>query len=119
MRRIAGENHRAMDKAFKTAALKAINRNPLQFEITMAQHAFNARAHHFGLPFMFCIGIGGKLQIYPPDIIRLLVQQAGLPRMKGRVEPEPALHREGCCHAHIGNQKLVFKLLTHEIQPKQ
>ena len=85
----------------------------------MAQHAFNARTHHIGPPFMFCIGIGGKLQIYPPDIIGLLVQQAGLPRMKGRVKPEPALNREGRCHAHIGNQELIFNLLTHEIQPKQ
>ena len=68
---------------------------------------------------MFSIHFGGKLQVYPPNIVRLLVQQAGLPGMKGWIEPEPALHREGGGHAHIGNQELILELLTHKFKPKQ
>jgi hypothetical protein len=56
-----------MDKAFKPAALKAIDGNPFKIEITMAQHAFNARAYYFGPPFVFGIRIAGELQINPPE----------------------------------------------------
>ena len=56
-----------------------------------------------------------QLQIDPPDIVRLLVQQRRPPGMKRRIEPEPALGRKCRGHLDVGDQELVFEHLAGKL----
>ncbi len=94
MRGIAGKNHPAMGEALHAPALEFVERDPLEFEIAMADHPLDARPHALRLLLQFRIGIGPELQIDAPDVVGLFVQQRGLPGMEGRIEPEPTFGRE-------------------------
>ena len=53
-----------------------------------------------------------ELQIDPPDVVRLLVQQRRAPGMKRRIEPEPAFGRKFRRHPDVGDQELILEHLA-------
>ena len=57
-----------------------------------------------------------KLQIDPPDIVGLLVQQRRAPGMERRIEPEPALGRKLRRHLDVGDQELILEHLGGEFR---
>src|SRR6266480_3351730 len=115
MRRIAGEDHAIMDEFLHAAALELVERDPLEFEFLMPEHARDAWPHILWQPLKGGIRITIELQIDPPDIIRLFVQQRRTPGMKRRIEPEPALGRKLRRHLDVGDQELVLEYLPCEI----
>src|ERR1700741_3037261 len=94
MRGVAGEDDAAMDEAVHAAALELVKRDPFKVELVMAEHTRDPRPHLLRLLLDQGIGIAAELQVDPPDIVRLLVQQRRAPGMEWRIEPEPALGRE-------------------------
>ena len=71
-----------------------------------------------GSELPFAIDVPAELEIEPPDIVRLLVQQSGLTAREGWVEPEPAFRRTRRLHADIGDEEMVLENLAGEIQPQ-
>ena len=116
MRGIASKDHPAMDEAFQPKAAEPIDRYPFEVEFRMPQHALDPGADPLG-PFLE-LGIGGgrQLEIDPPDVIRLAVEQSGATGMKGRIEPEPALGRIVAPHPDIGDQELLLEDLPGKIE---
>ena len=116
MRGIAGKDHAAMDELVHPPALEFVQRDPFEIELVMPEHARDPRPHV--LRQLFDIGIGKaiELQIDPPDVIRLLVQQRGAAGMERRIEPEPALGRKLRRHLDVGDQELVLEHLAGEFR---
>ncbi len=105
-----------MDKAFHAAALKFVQRDPFEGKVVMAEHAHDPRPYIFRLFLGHGIGVGTELQVNPPNIVRLTVQQRRTPGMKRRIEPEPALAGEIRGHLDVRNQELIFEHLAGEIR---
>ena len=57
-----------------------------------------------------------ELQVDPPDVVGLLVQQRGAAGMERRIEPEPALGRKRRRHLDVGDQELVLEHLACEFR---
>src|SRR5690606_16249818 len=81
---ISGKNDTAMDEAIQPPALEGVDRHPVEFEVAVADHAFDARDDVFWLLFFFRIGIPAKLQIDAVDVVGLLVQQRRLTLVERR-----------------------------------
>ena len=58
------------------------------------------------------------LEIDPPDIVGLAVQQGRGARFEPRFEPEPAFGREIGFHRDIGDQETVLEHLADKAQPQ-
>ena len=116
MRGIAGEDHAAVQKAVHPAALEFVERDPFELELVVAEHARDPRPHVLRPLLDDGIGIRMELQIDPPDIVGLLVQQRRTPGMKRRIEPEPALGRKFRGHLDVGDQELVLEHLAGEFR---
>ena len=82
----------------------------------MAEHARDARPHVFRQLFDRGIGMPAELQVDPPDVVRLLVQQRGASGMEWRIEPEPALGRKRGRHLDVGDQELILEYLPCEFR---
>ena len=76
MRGISCKNNSAVNETLHAPTLKPINRNPLQFKISMTNHVGNTRPHDMRLFFMFRICCRQQLQIDSPNIVRLFMQQS-------------------------------------------
>ena len=116
MRGIAGEDHAAMDEFFHPAALEFVKRYPFEIELVVPEHARDPRPHILGQLLDGGIGIRIELQIDPPDVVRLLVQQRRPPGVKRRVEPEPALGGKFGRHLDVGDQELILEHLAGEFR---
>src|SRR4029077_7567752 len=90
MRSVAGEDHAAVDELVHPPALEFVERYPFEIELVMAEHARDPRPHIFGPLFDRGVCVRMELQIDPPDVVGLLVQQRRSPGMERRIEPEPA-----------------------------
>ncbi len=77
-----------------------------------------ARNDIFVLHFTLAVDVPTQLQINPPDIIGLFMQQCRLAAIKGRVKPEPAFGREISLHNYIGNQEIILEHTALKIQPQ-
>ena len=124
MRGIAGKDHAAMDEPVHPAALELVQRDPFEIELVMAEHARDARPHILRQLFHRGIGKAIELQIDPPDVVRLLVQQRGASGMEWRIEPEPALGRKRRRHLDVGDQELILehlpcKFRTHHLPQRR
>ena len=116
MRGVARKSHAAMDELVHAAALELVERDPLEIELVVAEHARDPRPHVFG-PLLDCrIGVRMQLQVDAPDVVGLLVQQRRAAGMKRRVEPEPALGRKGRGHLDVGDQELILEHLPCEFR---
>ena len=116
MRRIPDKDHPVMDKAVDSPAVEAVDRYPVQLEGASIHNLFDTRDDIFRLLFLFRVSIGPQLQVNPVDIVRLLVQQCGLPGMECRGKPEPAFRRKIGLHLDIGDQEPLFKIAAFKIQ---
>ena len=58
------------------------------------------------------------LEVEPPDVVRLLVQQGRGAGLEGRVEPEPPFGREVHVHLHVGDEKTVLEHTALETEAK-
>ena len=114
MRGVAGKDDALMDEAREAAALKAVDRNPFELEIGMAEHAADAWDDPLGTALIVGIGIGAELKVDAPDVVRLLVQQRRLSGVERRVEPEPAFGRECSRHFDVGDQKPILECFALE-----
>src|SRR5262249_4285160 len=101
---------------FEPSAVERVDRYPPNREVAMAEHPFDARYHHIRSLLELKVAIPGELQVDPPDVVRLLVQQGGRARMKWRLQPEPPLRRKIGGHFHVDDQKAVRKGLTDEFK---
>src|SRR3974390_3013922 len=101
MRGIAGKDHAAVDETIHAPALEFVQRNPFELELVVAEHARNPRPYILRLLLDGWIGITIELQVDPPDIVGLLVQERRAPGMERRIEPEPALGGEFRRHLHV------------------
>src|SRR3954462_8252577 len=117
MGRIAREHHTAVGELIHATALEFVKRYPLELELFMAEHPRDPRPHILRPLFDYRVSIGMELEIDPPDIVRLLVQQRGAPGMERWVEPEPTLGRKFRRHPDIGDQELVLENFTGEFRP--
>ncbi len=115
MRGIARENHPAVEEAIHPPALEFVERDPLELELVVTEHARDPRPHVLRLLLDDGIGIAIELEIDAPDIVGLPVQQRGAAGMKRRIEPEPALGRELRRHLDVGDQELVLEHLAGEL----
>src|SRR3979411_3154862 len=93
MRGIAGKDHAAMDKFLHATTLEFVERYPFEVELLMPEHMRDPWPHIFRALLDRRIGIWIELQINPPDVVRLLVQQRGPPGVKRRGEPQTATCR--------------------------
>ncbi len=124
MRGIAGKNHAAMDELVHPPALEFVQRDPFEIELVVPKHARDPRPHILRQFFDSGIGKTIELQINPPDVVGLLVQQRGAPGVERRIEPEPALGRKRGCHLDVGDQELVLehlalKFRTHHLSQRR
>src|SRR4029079_9200965 len=101
MRGIAGKDHPAMDEFVHPPALEFVQRYPFEIELVMTQHPGNPRPDVFRLLFGCGIRKPAELQVDPPDIVRLLVQQRRSSGVERRVEPEPATARKSPRHSSL------------------
>ena len=115
MRGIAGKNHPAVEEAIHPPALEFVERDPLELELVVTEHARDPRPHVLRLLLDDGIGIAIELEIDAPDVVGLTVQQRGAAGMKRRIEPEPALGRELRGHLDVGDQELVLEHLAGEV----
>ena len=83
------------------------------------QHFVEPGAHAFRLLLGDRIGVGAKLQIDAPDVVRLAMHQGRLAGMEFRREPEAAFGRKIRRHAHVGDQELVLEGDAGEAEAKQ
>ena len=116
MRGVAGKDHAAMDKPVHPPALEFVERDPFEIELVVAEHARDAGPHILRLLFDRGIGKPAELQVDPPDIVGLLVQQRGASGMERWIEPEPALGRKRRRHLDVGDQELVLEHLPCEFR---
>ena len=116
MRGIAGKDHPAMDELVHPPALEFVQRDPFEIELVMAEHARDPRPHVLRQLFDRRIGKTIELQIDPPDVVGLLVQQRGASGMEWRIEPEPALGRKRGRHLDVGDQELILEHLPCEFR---
>ena len=115
MRGVAGEDHAAVDELVHPAALEFVERDPFEIELVVPEHARDPRPHIFRPLLDRRIGIRMELQVDPPDVVRLPVQQRRAPGMKRRIEPEPALGRKFRRHPDVGDQELILEHLARRI----
>ena len=87
MRGIAYEDHPVMDEPVYAAAVEGIDADPVELEGSSPDDFLDARDDVFRLLLLFRVGVGPELKIDAVDIVRLLVEQGGLPRMEGRRKP--------------------------------
>ncbi len=116
MRGIAGKDHPAVDEPGHPPTLEFVERDPFELELVMPEHARDPRPHILRLLLGHRIGIRIELQVDPPDVVGLLVQQRRASGMERRIEPEPALGRERRRHLDVGDQELVFEHLACEFR---
>ena len=119
MRGIAGKDNPVMAEFFHPPTLKAVDADPFQIEVHIAQHRLQTQDHALGLFLGLLVDIRPKLQVDAPDPVGLLVQQRGLAGIEGRVEPEPPLGREIGLHDHIRDQEIILEHAPHEIEAQQ
>ena len=107
-----------MHETAQAAALEGVDRCPIQREILVPDHLFDARNDALGLFFDLGIGVPAQLQVNPVDVVRLLVQQRRLAIVKAGLKPEPAFPGEVGLHLDVGNQEAFFKELALKLQPQ-
>ncbi len=113
---VAGEDDPTLHEALEPPTLEGVDRDPVELEFPVPEHARDARDDVLGLLFFARVGIGAEPQIDAPDAVGLLVQQRRAAGMEGRVEPEPALRWVGFRHAHVRDQEALLERLAHEIE---
>jgi hypothetical protein len=59
------------------------------------------------------------LEVEPPHVVGLFVQQRRAPAIEGRIEPEPALRRPLHLHLDVADQELVLEHATLEREAQQ
>src|SRR3979411_3516026 len=94
MRGIAGKDHAAMDKFLHATTLESVERYPFEVELLMPEHTRDPWPHIFRPLLDRRIRIWIELQINPPDIVRLLVQQRGQAGVKPRGAPKTQTPRQ-------------------------
>ena len=118
MRRVADEDHPVMDESLQPPALEGIDAHPFERERPFAaEHGAQPGQHALGPLLVFRIGIGSELEIDPPHVVRLTMQQHRLVAMERRVEPEPALGGKVAGHAHVGDEEAVVEHLPGKGEP--
>jgi len=108
MRGIAGEDDAIMDEFFHAAGTGNLYSDiQTNSNLSMTQQSARSAAARFSGEFFPPPGpaSGTELQIDPPDIVGLAVQQRGASGVKRRIEPEPALGRKFRRHLDVGDQK--------------
>ena len=83
------------------------------------QHLVEPRTHAFRRLLGDRIGVGTKLQIDAPDVVRLAMHQGRLAGMKSRREPEAALGREFGRHVHVGDEEFVLEGDAGEVEAQE
>src|SRR5690606_28008673 len=110
MRGVARENDVPMPERIHAFASKSVNADPFQFEAGfMPEKCLYAGHHLFWLYLFNGIRIPAQLEVDPPDIVRLTVQQHRLIRVEGRIEPEPALGGKVSLHLDVGDKESIVK----------
>ena len=72
-----------MNEPVDAAAVEGIDADPVELEGPPPDDFLDARDDVFRLLLLFRVGVGPELKIDAVDIVRLLVEQGGLPRMEG------------------------------------
>jgi hypothetical protein len=67
------------------------------------------RNYPLGLFLRDRISIPSKLEVDPPHVIWLPMQQYGLVGVKWRVKPKPAVGRESRFYFHVGDQETILE----------
>ena len=121
MRGIAGEDHAVVHEALEPAALERVDARPLELERdVLAEHAAHARCRTLlRVELGLAIDVPAELEIEPPDVVRLLVQQRRLSARKRRIEPEPAFGGPLRLHADVGDQEMILEHLAYELETEQ
>ncbi len=108
-----------MSEPLHPPALKRVDARPLDVEFRLrTQHRAKPGQDPFGPALGFGIRIPAQLEVDPPDVIGLPVQERRLPRMERRIEPEPALRRKLGLHVHVDDQEPVAEDLTLRLEPE-
>ena len=105
-----------MHEAVDPAAVEGIDADPVELEGPSTDHLLDPWYHVLRLFLPFRVSVRSELQIDAVDIVGLLVEQGGLPWMKGRGEPEPAFRRKIGLHLDIGDQEAFLEMASFEIQ---
>ena len=73
---IAGKDHAPVAKFLHPATLERVNRRPDEFIFNIrSEHGIEAASYIFFFQFLFAIDIPADLEIDPPDIVGLFVQE--------------------------------------------
>ena len=120
MRRIACKNHTSVTEIPDASTVKFIETNPLHFRFNLiTKHPAYTPHHVFRARFLLGICFQTYLEIEPPNVIRLHVQQS-----RGRIrecwrKPETAHRRHvGLC-LDVRYQKLVIKSASLEFKTQR
>ena len=119
MRGITGKDHPTMAEFLHPATLERVDRFPDDFVFDIrTKHRIQTLAHVVFFQLFLAVDIPTDLEIHPPDIIGLAMQQRGRARFVAGFKPEPAFRRElRVQHLDIGDQKAVLKNAAIKIQP--
>lgn len=116
---VAGEHHAAVHEAIHAKTGKGVNAGPLQRKLgVLAEQSPHSRQDVLRLFLLLGIGVPTQLKINAPDIVRLSVEQDALPRVKGRIKPEPPLSGKVRRHLHIGDKETISKDAPFALQPQ-
>ncbi len=117
---VAREQHAAVAERRHAQAGEGVDADPFQLELgVLAEQRLHARDDALGLALGHRVGVPAELEVDAPDPVGLAVQQHGLVRVEGRVEPEPALGGEVGLHAHVGDQEAVAEGLAAALVAEQ
>ena len=91
--------------------MEGVDADPLELEARVAPEQRRTRGiTRSGCVSAIGVGVPAELEVDAPHLVRLLVQQHGLVRVEGRVEPEPALGREVGLHVTSAIRKRSRKV---------
>lgn len=79
-----------------------------------AEHGAQSWHDAFFLELLVTIRVRAKLEIHPPEIVGLLVQQSRFAVMERRIEPEPAFGRKVAAHDDVGDEKPIVERRADE-----
>ena len=118
VRAVAGEDHPTVPEPLHAAALEGVDRRPDDVVLDrLAQHGVEPAADIVFLELLLAVDVPADLEVDPPHVVRLLVQQRGCTRLEPGLEPEPAFGREALgLHADVGDQEAVAEHLALELE---
>ena len=106
----ADEKDQAVAELLHAAALEGVDAYPFKIEFAAAtEHGPDPGNDLFRLLLLLRVRLPAELEIDAVDVVGLAVQEHRLPRMEGRIEPEPALGGKFGLHHHVGDQETVGK----------